>query len=314
MGRVRKYKKVKSVDPFSNAKRSVAETKYDQPPSIWEGESRKAAKRANYAFDNEKAFERMLQHAAKRQLKIEEDNGRQATGKDGAKKIKAVEAKRDDETMKQFKNRVREETRKTLKDELTKLTSTSKKKKQFLKDKKMKKKGIELADVGDDEVEEGFSSRSDGVLRYSDTGGTDEFRTTETVTGIIEQGDRPPEFHEVGALKVKAKDGMTKIAKPAPGKHNKGKKVEASRGWGDDAEEQDEEGSKKSKKKKKKRSITDIVDSSAGDDSAMGGTFFGGGAVRTTVGGAKASKAEMESLRAKVISSYREMRNKKRKF
>ena len=97
MGRVRKYKKVKSVDPFSNAKRSVADTKYDQPPSIWEGESRKAAKRANYAFDNEKAFERMLQHAAKRQLKIEEDNGRQATGKDGAKKIKAVEAKRDDE-------------------------------------------------------------------------------------------------------------------------------------------------------------------------------------------------------------------------
>ena len=131
MGRVRKYKKVKSVDPFSNSKRGATDTKYDQPPSVWESESRKAAKRVNRAFDNEKAFERMLQHTAKRQLKIVEEHERKATGKDGTKKIKAVEAKRDDETMKQFKNRVREETRKTLKDELTKLSSTSKKKNSF---------------------------------------------------------------------------------------------------------------------------------------------------------------------------------------
>ncbi len=303
MGRVRKYKKVKSVDPFSNVKRNNADTKYDQPPSVWENESRKAASRANRAFHDEKAFERMLQHTAKRQLKIEEEQERKASGKEGTKKIKAVEAKRDDETMKQFKNRVREETRKTLNDELIKLTSTSKKKKQFLKDRKMKKKGIERVDM-EDEVEEGFSSRSDGVLRYSDKGGADEFRTTEAVA-FGEQADRPPDFHDVGALKVKAKDGVTNVVKLAPGKkHGSSAGVMREGGWGDS----------KGRAKKKKRSIADIVDSSLGDDSAGGGRFFGGGAARTTVGGAKASKAEMESLREKVISSYREMRDKKRKF
>ena len=83
----------------------------------------------------------------------------------------------------------------------------------------MKKKGIELGNL-DEEVEEGFSSRSDGHLRYSDKGGKDEFRTTEKFA-FGEQADQPPEFHEVGALKLKTSDGLTKILKHAPGKHDK---------------------------------------------------------------------------------------------
>ena len=162
----------------------------------------------------------------------------------------------------------------------------------------MKKKGIELGNL-DEEVEEGFSSRSDGHLRYSDKGGKDEFRTTEKFA-FGEQADQPPEFHEVGALKLKTSDGLTKILKHAPGKHDK-----TSHGFGNGGHE---------RKNTKKRSISDIVDSSAGDDSTVGGSFFGGRAAKTTVGGAKASKAEMEHLREKVISTYREIRDKKRKF
>ena len=302
MGRVRKYKKVKSVDPFSNTRKGAADTKYDQPPSIWENESKKAAKRANRNFDDEKAYERMLQHAAKKQMKVEEDKNRYAGG-GGTNKIKSVEGKKDDESMKQFKNRVREETRKTLREELSKLTSTSKKNKKFLIEKKNKKRGITSTNVDEEEIEEGFSSRSDGMLRYSDLGGSDEFRTKEKVE-FGDQADRPPEFQEVGALKVKAANGIEKISKPAPGKHSRGR---AEGNFMAD-EKQDNN--------KKKRSIADVVDSSHGDDSAVfnGNAFFGGARMQATVGGAKASKAEMESLRVKVQEAYRQIRDKKRKF
>ena len=57
MGRVRKYKKVKNIDPFGGGGGAKFE-KYDQPPSVWEGERKKSVKRYNKALLDRLAIQR----------------------------------------------------------------------------------------------------------------------------------------------------------------------------------------------------------------------------------------------------------------
>lgn len=275
MGRVRKYKKVKNIDPFGGRGGGKSE-KYDQPPSVWEGERKKSVKRYNKAFSDEIAFERMLQHEARRQIKVSKDN--HATSTVGSQKMKTVEGKKDDESMKQFKHRIREQTSKTLREEIGKMTSTAKKGKQFLIDKKNKRKGYSDRVNDDEEVfEEGFSSRQDGHLRYSDLGGTDEFDHSSKVK-FGERVDKPPDFQKVAPLKLKG-DGPVKVVKVAP------------------------------TSKKRKKNISEVVESN-------NDTGFGGDAFFTTHrgGGARASSTELDELRQKVQAAYRTMRDKRRKF
>lgn len=290
MGRVRKYKKVKNIDPFGGGGGAKSE-KYDQPPSVWEGERKKSVKRYNKAFSDEDAFERMLQHEARRQIKIGEDG--LVTSTAGSKKMKTVEGKKDSESMKQFKNRIREETSKTLRQEIGKMTSTAKKGKQFLIDKKNRKKGYgERVDDDKEVFEEGFSSRQDGHLRYSDLGGADTFDHSSNVK-FGERVDQPPDFHKVAPLKLKG-DGPMKVVKAAPNKHNR--KNEAS---------------STATSKKRKQNISDIVESN-GDSGLGSDAFFSSG--KSGVGGAKASAAELEDMREKVQAAYRKMRDKRHKF
>jgi hypothetical protein len=302
MGRVRRYKKVKSVENWES--RPSTSDKHDQPPSIWEGEQRRSAKRVNKAFDDDKTFERMLQHEARRQIKVEEEKGASSTSGIGTARVKSIEGKKEDETMKEFKNRIRQETSKTLREEIGKLKASSKKSKQYLVDKKNKKKGKVTVDVDKEEYDEGFSARDDGVLRASDLGGADDWEKSDRVM-FGERVDRPPEFLKVAPLKLKG-DGPMKVAKHAPGKHNRNNSAGTM---------EESNHSNKKPKKEKKRNIADVVESTT-DEGFNGGdadaVFFKSG--KTGVGGAKASAAELEALREKVQNAYRAIRDKKRKF
>ena len=312
MGRVRRYKKVKSVENWES--RPSTSDKHDQPPSIWEGEQRRSAKRVNKAFDDDKTFERMLQHEARRQIKVEEEKGTSSTSGIGTARVKSIEGKKEDETMKEFKNRIRQETSKTLREEIGKLKSSSKKSKQYLVDKKNKKKGKVTVDVDKEEYEEGFSARDDGVLRASDLGGADDWEKSDRVM-FGERVDRPPEFLKVAPLKLKG-DGPIKVAKHAPGKHNRNNNNNSGGAMEDSDHHQNHNNySNKKPKKEKKRNISDVVESTT-DEGFHGGdadsVFFKSG--KTGVGGAKASAAELEALREKVQNAYRAIRDKKRKF
>ena len=290
MGRVRKYKKVKNVN---NLGRTAKSEKHDQPPSVWESERRKSIKRYHKAFDDENAFERMLQHEARCQIQVHEESHANSASAKGTKKIKTVEGRKEDETMKQFKNRIREETSKTLRDEISKLTSTSKKGKQYLIEKKRKKSGRDSVSVSQgDYYEEGFSSRQDGYLRHSDLGGSDEFEKAPTIQ-FGERVDQPPEFNKVAPLKVKG-DGPQKIVKAAPTKHNR-----------NHVEHNDT-------KKIKKQKISDIVELHS-DNGQPRDPFFAVNQ-RTGVGGSKASAAELEDMRRKVQAAYSQMRAKNHRF
>lgn len=293
MGRVRKYKKVKNI---GDGGRGAKSEKHDQPPSVWESERRKSVKRYHKAFDGEDAFERMLQHEARRQIRVHEESHTNSVSDKGTKKIKTVEGKKEEETMKQFKNRIRDETSKTLRDEISKMTTTAKKGKQYLIDKKLKKRGHSVINADRSEEEEGFSSRHDGHLRPSDLGGSDEFEGASTIK-FGERVDQPPEFTKVAPLKLKG-DGPQKIVKAPPTKHNR------NHDHGDDA--------KKKKKTVKKQRISDVVERSRGDDGITGDAFFVN--QRSGVGGAKASAAELEEMRQKVQAAYRQIRDKNRKF
>ena len=149
MGRVRKYKKFKSCDPFSKKKKTEADTTHDEPPDVFEDRERRDVKRKERVWEDDNSRELALQREAIRSLR------------DGEKKKLAndrkIEGKKEEESTKEFKTRIRQETRNTLRDELKSMTSTAKKRKERLKDRKLKRKGLP-GRVDRPEFEEGFSS------------------------------------------------------------------------------------------------------------------------------------------------------------
>jgi len=202
MGRVRKYKKLKAVDPASKRLSSVVDTTRDEPPELHTERVKKSLQKLNSQWMDDDKRERQLQKEALRVLRQEEAEKRNG-------RVKKVEGKREDENMKEFKERVRQETRATLAAEMNKMTKTAKKKKAFLAAKKLEKKtGVKrqkgAAQGADDEEEEGFSHRGDGYLRASDRGGGDTFRTEDHVN-FGERVERPPEISFGLTDKQKAK-------------------------------------------------------------------------------------------------------------
>ena len=174
MGRVRKYKKIKAIDPFSNKKRSGIDVKHDDPPDLFDEKKKRNRKKLDRVFDDLDHAEKMLQREAVRQLRdVQSKNLHHKVGQN------VVEGKRTDESMKDFQHRIRQETKITLRDELIKLTKTSQKKKEHMKAKKMKKKLQKQAVNGkgliggrteeeNDVINRDFNQRHDGLLRPSD--------------------------------------------------------------------------------------------------------------------------------------------------
>jgi len=194
MGRVRSYKKIKACDPFSKKGKREVDLVHDEPPDVFEERVRRDMKRKERSWDDENERELRLQREAKRMLAIDESKKKMAE--------KKIEGKREEESMKEFKMRIRQETRVALRDELKGMTATSKKRKERLKERKLKRKGLTGKVSVEDEEEEGFSSSKDGRLRPSDLGGAEDFAKPEAQR-FGERVDRPPMLKKSKLLEKK---------------------------------------------------------------------------------------------------------------
>jgi len=103
MGRVKRYKKFKSCDPFARKVRNGKDedVSFDEPPQIFEEKKMKSEKRKERDWDDPDLQEKLIQQEAFRVISSRENKG----------KSKKLESKRDDESMRQFKTRIRQETR-----------------------------------------------------------------------------------------------------------------------------------------------------------------------------------------------------------
>jgi len=322
MGRVRRYKKFKSCDPFAKQGPKVVDTIHDEPIDIFEEQERRAEKRIRKREEDPEHIERMLQREAIRQLRMENEKN----GGSGLKKNKhELEGRKENETMKQFKTRIREETRAALRNEVKKITATAKKKREYLTDKKFKKKGISRFDPKEELIEEGFSSRHDGLLRESDRGGADTFDAPEIVV-FGERMDRPPEFAGVAPLRLKS--GNSYVEKPVPSNkkhHAIEEKAQRSLSWAtatgaiQEKEEEEEEERPRKKAKRSKTSISDIVGGEDMDDDGNRSRYLGNMHF-SSAGKTKAKQkttlkpGELERLREQAQAAYKALRDKKRTF
>ena len=107
MGRVKRYKKFKACDPFAKRTKAEVDTVHDEPPELFEQRTKRTVKRGKSNDENmneEDMYEMYLQREAKR-AKKEEDAEKLKP------KVNKIESKRVDESSKDFKNRIRQETR-----------------------------------------------------------------------------------------------------------------------------------------------------------------------------------------------------------
>jgi hypothetical protein len=139
MGRVRRYKKFKSCDPFAKkgigSEVSKKARGYDEPPDIYEDKEAKRLAKDEKDWSNQHKREKLLERDAMRVLK-------QQAEQDAKKSDKVtIEGKREDESMFAFKARLRQETKNTLRDEKVSKSSTAIKRKLRLRERKLKRQG-----------------------------------------------------------------------------------------------------------------------------------------------------------------------------
>lgn len=324
MGRVRKYKKIKACDPFAKRKKAEVDVVHDEPPEIFENKVKRDAKRKERDWEDT-GSELFLQREALRSIKLAEEQAH--------KQEHSIEGKREDETMKAFKQRVRQETRVTLRDELKSLSSTAKNRKEKLKArtsvKKLKRRQAlgEEAPIEEDLNE--FSQSADGRLRPSDLGASAFFKEADHVS-FGERAERPPDLkpfaHKLKSSKSKSGEvggegggiGMIQTDGGLKGsKKDKSKKVigtETSDGdnrSGGDEEGQESGDGRNSKKKKKKTTLdhmfhADTEMEGGGDAGRIAEILSAGGAGNKKVaGGGSVSVDEMDLLRTKVQDAYK---------
>eukprot|EP00904_Undaria_pinnatifida_P007774 jgi/Undpi1/4126/HiC_scaffold_16.g07493.m1 len=151
MGRVKKYKKVKAMDPFAKGggggkmgRKRGDDLDRNLPPDVKNhqaqrlnnlegGTSKKKNRRRlpQWAHDE-------LKETSKRVREEHADPG--ATARRVEPQRPTIEGKREDESMRQFNKRVREGTAQLLRDEFKEHSSTNKRRKKYLDDKKRKNK------------------------------------------------------------------------------------------------------------------------------------------------------------------------------
>jgi hypothetical protein len=185
------------------------------PPTMFEDKLERIEKKAKRLENNEmhqmRKFARLTDRTASSSIT--------ASIKDEMKKI---EGKREDESMKTFKKRLRQETRETLRDEIKGLTSTAQKIKLRLKERKQRRKKGKGDQFGDNDNNGGsranrdedetldreFDASDTGILRPSDM---DEAKMTfdENDADEVKFGERveaPPDlrytFKMSGAKKI----------------------------------------------------------------------------------------------------------------
>ncbi|CAM9320794.1 unnamed protein product [Choristocarpus tenellus] len=140
MGRVRRYKKVKAIDPFSKQKgKKINELDRNLPPDVKNHE----AQRLNEDGSRKRKLRRRLPGWAQEEVRATAKSVRDeyaGIGQESSTSRQKIEGKRPDENLRQFNKRVREETSQMLRDEYRENSATSKRKKRYLDDKKLKRK------------------------------------------------------------------------------------------------------------------------------------------------------------------------------
>jgi hypothetical protein len=311
MGRVSRYKKVKAVDPTSRRGRGSLDPKaaiYDEPPDLFE-QRQATKKRKERSWDNEEDRDRLLQQEALRALRVADQSEKNV-------KRKQPEAKRPGESMKEFKTRIRQETRLTLKEELKAMSSSTKKRKEKLKEKKMKlkeKKNKSTAngddDLKDSEDAQEFHQSADGRLRASDLGGPSSFRTADDNVRFGDSANAPPVLNIKPKLKLKGKEG----------RGEDGKSTHKVNSNNDDDKDREESGFqtgssvRKKSKKEKKQEMERIWLKSDDTGGSGGGNIRGHGRSSSIIhqGGGKPSVDEMEELRQRAQEAYKKVKEKR---
>jgi hypothetical protein len=214
MGRVRRYKKVKSCDPFSkNFNRREIDTIHDEPPNIFDDKIERLEKKAR-RLENNQMFQTRKFHKLTDSSSVVSSS---ATS-NFKEEIKKIEGKRDDETMKAFKKRLRQQTRETLRDEIKGLTSTAQKRKLRLKERKQQRKkgvvknndktGSENTPRHNDDItlERQFGASENGTLRASDLDNAKMDFDIKDDIKFNERVEAPPDlrftFKMAGAKKI----------------------------------------------------------------------------------------------------------------
>lgn len=325
MGRVSKYKKFKACDPFAKSK-TPGDTSKDEPPEIFDKKQEDKWKRLSNRYEEKEFQESLIQKEAIRMIKKEERSRTSSAAK-------KVDAKKDTETMKEFKNRVRRETTTSLNEELPKMTVSAKRRKRKLIERSNMKKLKNHTKknphefVEKDEVME-FSMSEKGHLRPSDLGSSSSFKKREEVQ-FGEVGDRPPDLTTFSKMLSKDIDKMkTKKCK----ENDKRKQEYESRDHGSDAQEEEREnGDAFQSSKKKKVKITDRDDLFGSDGLEQQDTVRGDmqgtsrtrdlnnyGVLLTKKNKPKQKKLsvknqeDMETLRNQVQAQYKKLQEKRR--
>lgn len=257
MGRVSKYKNIKACDPFSK-KKTPGDTTRDEAPDIFDRRTSNNWEKKRSRYEDETYKEKQIQNEALRMLRGAE------LVKNNRKDTKKVDPKKESETMKEFKDRVRRETRTTLNEELPKLTVSAKRRKLKLIERSNKKKQKiyrknhpnELEE--DDEVLE-FNMAENGHLRPSDLGASSSFKKGEAVQfGTV--SDRPPDLSSFSKVFTNT---ITKMNSKK--EREKDKEMLQQTDVVEEESDEDEDEDPKKKTKVTKVKITDREDLFGGD-------------------------------------------------
>lgn len=217
MGRVRRYKKFKSCDPFAKKVAKVDDENYDQAPKRSRSHSPSPSRNAPHGnptkeniikkpkihrFDDGMTIDQALQNELESDLKhsrmlykLSNNGTRDTTHRQRPR----IDAKKKDETMRQFKKRIRDEKSKLLFENARATSSTVAKRKSFLKTKKEALKMKKNERFKNRTVQENFG---------------DAFEAKRLVVGLehTPNSTRPPTFSQVprGAVKRESASAVTK--------------------------------------------------------------------------------------------------------
>eukprot|EP00903_Cladosiphon_okamuranus_P018806 g17299.t1 len=202
MGRVRKYKKVKAMDPFAKGggggrmglgRKGGSDLDRNLPPDVKNHQAQRLNNLEGEAKGKKLKNKRRLPQWAHEELKEtakrvrEEHADPEGKGRQPEPQRAVMEGKREDESMRQFNKRVREGTAQLLKEEFKEHSSTNKRRKKYLDDKKrknkLKKQGLweevqrrerlddEQTAAGFDDEEKGNRSTGGGGKQRGSSGG-----------------------------------------------------------------------------------------------------------------------------------------------
>jgi hypothetical protein len=265
------------------------------------------------------------------------------------KKLKKIEDKRDDETQREFKMRLRQETRETLRDEFKKSSSTAIKRKERLKIRKLKREGKKIPssrgasgnsgdgdddddDYDDDEVDpnEDFEAIERDFLRNKA-----EMREREAAMVNKSKAENMARSHpflgstdnnvnappDLSLFKIKMKGAPKTIdLKSAVGQENSNKNINSNSIYQKVKQEIQApviKLSKNQQKKENKLKLDNMVSSDSLDEHRHNGLMsimsYSGSNISNSIPRGRGSvNTGMDSLRNDAINAYRDLKHKKR--